>query len=121
MAAINDTGRRAFIATAAIAEAVRVKIVTGKLVAADADDENWIGVTERAAFNADEVITVAMRTKPGTLRGTAAGAFIAGALLYAAAAGKIDDSGTVIVGTAIGASSADTDIVEFVPHAAGVA
>ncbi|MEN6336089.1 MAG: hypothetical protein ABFE01_17690 [Phycisphaerales bacterium] len=91
----------------------RVKISGSTVVYADAG-EVGIGVGEAYAASG---AALAIRTwcQGGTFKGVAAGAFSAGATIYGAADGKVDDT---VVGSpiayAIEAATADGDVVELV-------
>ena len=93
----------------------RVRLSAGKLALAGAADLDCIGVALIAAFADGDVITVATRGAPGTMMCQAAAPFAAGATVYAAAAGRIDDSGTVLVGLALDEATAQGDWIEFIP------
>lgn len=82
------------------------------VVYADADDLNWIGVTEEAVVG-EGPVTVNLRAQP--LLVEAAGAFAVGALLFMAANGRVDDSGTVECGVGLEASGAAGDLVSMIP------
>lgn len=113
----NTTGYKAFTATAvAIAEAVRVKLDSSGTISAAGVGEDWIGVTV-APIAASGSGTVRLRSAPGTVEVTAAGAVTLGAKLYTAASGKVDDAvnGDFTGLEALQAASADGDIIEAVP------
>jgi hypothetical protein len=105
-----ETACRPDTAAGAIAQHLRVK-TTGALVLAGASDVA-IGTMENPCVAAGSC-TVRLRSAQGTRKVVAAGAFAKDAILYAAANGKVDDSGTVIEGRAMEASGADGDIVEM--------
>lgn len=115
----NTTGYKAYTATAvAIAEAVRVKLDSSGTISAAGVGEDWIGVTV-APIAASGSGTVQLRSAPGTVEVTAAGAITLGAKLYAAASGKVDDAvnGDFTGYVAAQAASADGDIIEAIPVA----
>jgi hypothetical protein len=98
------------VAGAALAPFLRVKLSTGKVVvASDTDDE--LGTTAGRALAEDDPIAVIPRGEGGVRYCVAAGSFAQFAQLYAAASGKVDDSGTLTRGFALDASGADGDIV----------
>ncbi|MCK6483738.1 MAG: DUF2190 family protein [Phycisphaerae bacterium] len=103
---------KTFTAGAALAQYRRVRLDSGKLAYAGASDSDGVGVLENATFADGDAAAVRLPSAEGTQKMVAAGAFSAGAGLYAAANGKVDDSGTVPVGIALEASGADGDIVE---------
>ncbi len=91
----------------------RVRYSSGTVIYSDAG-EAWIGITEQAKDSGEQV-SVRLRTAAGTLKIMAAGAFSAGAQLYGAADGKVDDVATgQIFGMALGAATADGDIIEAI-------
>lgn len=79
---------------------------------ADADDANWIGVTETDA-EGEEPITVDLRAEPQLVE--VSGAIAAGALGYAAANGRVDAAGTVVTHVILEASTAAGDHVSAIP------
>jgi hypothetical protein len=98
------------VAGAALAPFLRVKLDTGKVVVAgDADDE--LGTTAGRALAEDDPIAVIPRGEGGVRYCVAAAAFAQFAQLYAAANGRVDDSGTLTRGFALDASGAAGDIV----------
>ena len=91
----------------------RLKLSSGKVVLAGASDD-YIGILQgTAAENAGA--SVRLRNGAGTYYMRAAGSFTAGSTLYAAASGKVDDSGDIKVGVAMTASTGDDDIVDVMP------
>lgn len=117
-----NEGIRAYTAGEALAAHRRVKIESGttttppEVVYADAGEQH-IGVTEYAVADGD-LVSIKMRTYPGTVEIEGADAFSIGAILYGAADGKISDTSS---GSAIGiaheACTAAGDILEMVPFA----
>jgi hypothetical protein len=112
----GKNGQLTFIAGAALAIYRRVKhdTATGKVVYAGATDA-WQGVTQGMCDADTDPIEIRLRNDPGTFFMTAAGAITANALVYAAADGKIAGSGTVLVGYAKEAATADNDQIEVLP------
>lgn len=113
MSQINPTGLRTFTAGEALEAYRRVKFSAGsgsEVVYSDADDD-WIGTTEFYAASG-AVVTVKMRNVPGTRKMIFASSASAGARVYAAADGKVDD--VVTGGKSIGK-------VLDAPGAAGIA
>lgn len=118
----ENEGKRTYLAGEALAVNRHVKVETGtvttppEVVYADAGEQH-IGVTEFAVADGDP-ITIRLRTYPGTVEVTAAGAFSVADVLYAANDGKVDDASS---GSAIGIAheeaTADGDIVEMIPFA----
>ena len=102
----------AFEANAAIAQHARVKLSSGKLVVAVAVDPG-MGTLEAESFAAGDIRTVRLRTAAGTQKFIAAGAIAQYAVIYAAAAGKVNDVvNGAMVGLALEAAAADGDIIE---------
>jgi len=112
-----ETCCRPDTAAGAIAQHLRVK-TTGALVLAGASDVS-IGTMENPCLAAGPC-TVRLASAQGTRKMIAAGAFDANAVLYAAANGRVDDSGTVIEGRAMHASGGAGDVVEVMPLGANV-
>ena len=117
MSQFVETATRADVAAGAIAQHLRVK-TTGALVVAGASDVS-IGTMEKPCTAAGPC-TVRLASAQGTRKMVAAGAFDKDAVLYAAAGGKVDDSGTVVEGRAMEASGADGDVVEVMSLGANV-
>jgi hypothetical protein len=96
-------------AAGAIAQHLRVK-TTGALVVATASDVE-LGTMEIPATAAGPA-TVRLRTAEGTAKMVASVAITADNPVYAAAGGKVAATGTVFVGTALEAATADGDVIE---------
>lgn len=114
-----NEGIRTFTANGALTNKMRVKLTSASTtsppqVEAAGAGEQHIGICEYAAADT-ELVSVKLRTFPGTHEGIAADSFAVGATLYGAASGKISDtsSGTAI-GIALEAATADGDLVEFI-------
>lgn len=117
MSQMVDANVKAFECDEALAIYRNVKMdADGKVTYADAAN-HYDGTTEHATFAAGDEVSVRLRTASGTRKMTAAGAIGAGEIVYAAADGKIDDSGTVVVGKALEAASGDASIIEVLPAA----
>ena len=101
-------------AAGAIAQHLRVK-TTGALVVAGATDVE-LGTMEIPATAAGPA-TVRLRNAEGTVKMVASGAISLGAIVYAAAGGKVSASGTIVVGQAMHATTADNDVVEVLRYA----
>ncbi len=121
MATVNDTGFKTFTATAvALAKNVRVLLDSSGTISVAGVSDEWIGTTVED-IAASGTGTVRLRNQSGTHFFTASAAITAGAKLYAAASGKVDDGSTVLGGgapigfEAIGAATADGDIIECAP------
>jgi len=119
MAGFNDTGYRTFIADAAIAQHLRVKLDSdGRVTVAGLTDKG-IGTATRPTFAAGEELTVALNTKPGTQKMVAIEAVAAGATLYSEAGGKVQDTAAATafpVGIAMESADADGDVIEVMPQ-----
>jgi hypothetical protein len=109
-----ETPTRPDTAAGAIAQHLRVK-TTGALVVATATDVE-LGTMETASTAAGPA-TVRLRNANGTAKMVAAGAITAGNTVYAAAGGKIAASGTIVVGQALEAATADNDVIEVLRYA----
>lgn len=115
MSQFNDSGLKAFEASAPIAQYARVGVAADGTIAEAGATAKGIGVARVAAFAAGEVITVKLWSKSGTMKMLAGGAITAGAAVNSIADGKIDDSGAVgsyDVGIALEAATADGDVIE---------
>ncbi len=107
----ENMGSKCFTAGEALEAYRRVKLSSGNVVYAGAG-ENFIGVTAHKADNGAPV-TVNFRSADRSYKMVAAAAVTAGAVIYGAASGKVDDaaSGTA-QGTALEAATADGDVIE---------
>jgi hypothetical protein len=117
-----------FTAAENIAPWLRVKInptpATGlpTVSIADADDANWIGLLVPTPYtdqsttgNVGTAVTVRLNSGGGTFNGIASKAIARGAELYAAAGGKISDTGTLVLNAiALNSVSADGDLIEYI-------
>lgn len=119
MSQMVETPTRTFEASAAIAPNLRVKLDTNGQLAAAGAAERSIGVLERRALAANELVAVRTRNAPGTRKMVAAGAITARNYVYGAASGKVDDipNGN-LEGIALEAATADGDVIEVLPVAA---
>lgn len=110
----ENIGIKAFTAGEALEAFRRVKLSTGsgtQVEYADAGDE-FIGITAAAAASGDSV-SVVMRSASRTYKAVAAEALAAGAVIYGANDGKVQDtvSGTA-QGIALEAANADGEVIE---------
>ena len=106
---------KSFAVSAAFAQFALVKLTsTAGQVALNTGSDTPVGSTCEQTFAAGDMTAVRLVNAQGTHKVIGAAAFAAGATLYAAAGGKVDDSGTVVVGQALEACGADGDIVEAV-------
>jgi hypothetical protein len=110
---------RTFTAYGALAENRRVKIKAGTTTTPPQVEyagagEQHIGLTSTAAADG-HLVAIALRNNPGPWKAIAAEAVAAGATLYGAADGKVQDTAAgSAIGTAISAADADGDEIEFV-------
>jgi hypothetical protein len=113
-----SSGAKTFTAGEALARGRRVKLSSGTVIYADAD-EMAIGVT-MADVASGEVVGVRLLGGQ-THKVTASAAVTACANIYATADGKVDDagagSGSTVIGVAIEAALADGDIIECILNA----
>lgn len=115
MSQFVETPTRTFTAGAAIARHLRVKLSSGKLAAAGSTDHE-LGTMEQPSFADLDVVAVRLRTAQGTCKMVASEAITAGDPVYAAASGKIAASGTVLIGIALEAATANNDVIEVLRH-----
>lgn len=107
----NQTGYKSLTAAAAIVEGQRVHISSGQWAVSGATDKS-VGVATHDAASGG-VLTVKLFSAPGTFLMRAGGAITAGAQLYPAASGNVDDSGsTVIPMVALEAAAASGNLIE---------
>lgn len=108
---------RTFQVSAAIGQFVRVRLSSGKLVAADADDNDYIGVTCRETFAADEYVVVRLRNAAGTHTAIANAAIAVGELCVLADDGEVGpaSANSAPYAIALAAATADGDWIEVLP------
>jgi hypothetical protein len=110
-----DGNTKAFEAGEAIAVNLRVAVQsTGKVLLAGAASVA-AGVAITPSFADGDDVTVRLRTASGTQKMVANGAITRGAAVFGAAGGKVASSGSVFVGTALQAATADNDVIEVLP------
>lgn len=114
----NNTGYRSFVASVALIKGNRVMLDSGtganNVTLADNSNYKTIGVVE-SDVQAGDIVGVKLLTAPGTFEVIAHSAIAAGALVYAAANGLVDDAATtgqIPLFQAIQSASADGDIFE---------
>lgn len=112
-------GSPSFPVNAALNPYLRVKLSAGYLVVAAADEDE-LGTLEKRVLSTDTKAAVVPREEPVVRYMVAAAAFAANATVYAAAAGKIDDSGTLIRGMALDAAAGDGSVVRVLTQLASV-
>ena len=103
----------------ALAEGLRVKLSAGYLVVAGAAEDE-LGTIEQRVLAGDTVAAVLPIDTPGVRHMVAAGAIAANATVYAAANGKIADSGTLIRGFAMEAASGDGSVIRVMTQRASI-
>lgn len=122
MAEQNDNGFKSYEANGAIPQYSRVKLLsTGKIDVAGIADKD-IGTATRPAFASGDVVTVKLRTAPGTHKMIASEAIAAGAAIYTESDGEVQDTAAATgfaIGTAMNATTADQDIVEVLYNTHG--
>lgn len=111
-----ETNTKTFLATAAIGQFLRVGLSSSGVTTAGADSPG-IGTTDDAVFTANDPIAVRLWSACGTRKMVANGAIAAGAPVYAAASGKVGASGSLFVGRAMEAATADNDVIEVMSGA----
>lgn len=114
MSQINTTGCKGFAAGAARAAHLRVYLSSGALATAGAT-QAMIGTQDQASFAATDRVNVRLKSAQGTMKCVASEGITGGALVYAAASGKVASSGTVVEGVAMETVTADGDIIEVMP------
>lgn len=115
MSQYNDTGFKSFAAAGAIPQFSRVKLGNDGTVDVAGLTDRDIGTAVTAALAAGDVITVKLRSAPGTHKMIAIEALAAGALIYTEASGKVQDTAAAtafILGHALEAATADGDVIE---------
>lgn len=116
MSSYNESGIQTFTAGAAIGANIRVILTAGKLAVAAAGATDFtfeLGTTTEASFADGDVIGVRLRNAPGTRKCVCFSAVAAGAVVYGAANGYVDDavSGAQL-GIAITACTTTLDVIE---------
>lgn len=111
-----DGSVRSFVAGAAIGKNIRVILTAGKLAVAAAGATDFtfeLGTTTEESFADGDVIGVRLRNAPGTRKCICYSAVAAGAVVYGAANGYVDDavSGAQL-GIAMEACTTTLDVIE---------
>jgi hypothetical protein len=106
---------KSFVAAGALVAFTRVKMSGAKVTNAG-DEERGIGIVQNAAAADGDMVSVRLTNAGGTVKAVAHAAITAGAAVYAAANGELDASGTLVIGYACEASTADNDIIEYIPQ-----
>jgi hypothetical protein len=116
--AVQRNSPLSFVAGEALSEFRRVKISPDKKVYYADAAEAGVGVTQNPISAAELAAGVAVAVRfdtEGTSKMTASAAISAGAKVYAAADGKIAPTGTVLIGNAVDAATADGSVIEIAP------
>lgn len=106
-----ETPTRTFTVSGALGQFLRVKLSAGVLALAGSTDHE-LGTMDSATVSSDTRGTVRLRTAQGTSKMVASEAITAGNAVYAASSGKVASSGTVLLGIALEAASANGDVIE---------
>lgn len=116
----NQGAEKTYMAEVAIAQHLRVKAGTAanQVDLAGAEDD-FYGTALRLAA-ADEAVAVRFWKDASSFICVAATAIVAGADVYGAAGGKVDDTGTTKIGVAQHAAAADGDFVTVVRDTASL-
>jgi len=110
-----DGNTRGFTCDEALAIHRCVKMdADGKITYAGAADV-YHGTVEAATAAAGDLVSVRLRSASGTRKMVVASSTLAGAFLFQAASGKVDDSGDYVVGVGLEAGSGDGAIIEVLP------
>jgi hypothetical protein len=107
---------KSFTTGAAIAQYLRVVYGSGVVTVAGASAMD-IGTLTEASFANGDVRAVHLANAQGTSKMVASVAITSGALVYAAADGKIAATGTVLIGEAMEAAAANNDVIEVLRFA----
>lgn len=107
------TPTKTLSAVAAVSRRRRVKL-NGATIEHCTGSDKGIGQVENDAA-IGEAVAVCLDNAPGTREGVAHDAISAGADVYAAAAGRVASTGTVKVGVALSAATAQDDLIEYLP------
>ena len=109
MSQYTDGPTKTFTSGGALGQFLRVDTPAALALAGASDVE--IGTVEEAVFAAGPT-TVRLTTAQGTIKMVAGGVIAIGGTVYAAASGKVAATGTVVIGYAMEATTADGDILE---------
>lgn len=120
----HESRSKSFPATVPLAAKRLVKLLaTGNVVVAGAEDEDVIGVTTRALFQAEidrgEWTPIDLINCEGTVIVEAAGEIAVADQCFQAANGTVDDTGTIVRGIAMSAAGAAGDWIEMLPTKQG--
>jgi hypothetical protein len=111
---MNTSALKTFPINTAITRFLRYTITAGYLALAGSTTRG-LGTAESNMRSDEDAATLRLWNSEGTRTGVASGAIAAQGVCYAAASGKIAGSGTLRVGIAITAATADGDYFEWLP------
>lgn len=112
MSGFVDSGLRSFPCSSfACAPYLRVKFASDVLALASST-EHEVGTMAARTLSGDTSGSVRLRTAPGTCLMVASEAITSGEPVYAAASGKIASTGTILIGLAMEAATANGDVIE---------
>jgi hypothetical protein len=115
MSQFVEGNTKSFVAGEAIPVNRRVAVNSaGKVLLAGATSVAT-GVAITPSFADGDDVAVSLRTASGTQKMVASEAITRGAAVFGAASGKVASSGSVFVGTALEAATADDDVIEVLP------
>ena len=106
-----ETPTKTFTAAAAVSRRRRVKLNGADIEHCTSGDAGIGYVLNDAEIG--ETVSVRLDNAQGTHEAVADGAITAGAVVYAAAAGRVAAAGSVEVGVALSAATAQDDLVEI--------
>jgi hypothetical protein len=122
MSQYDDSGYKAFKAAGAITIYDRVKLSAADTVDVAGLAEIEIGTAQNAAFAANDLVNVKLRTAPGTHKMRMKDTGSAAATVYTEAAGEAQFTATntaYVIGIALEAATAENDIIEVLYNAHG--
>jgi len=111
----NEGPTKTFTAGSAMGQYLRVKTSSSLALAGATDVE--LGTLEESVFDVGAPTAVRLCTAAGTAKMVASGAIMADGTVYAAAGGKVSTTGSLVIGQALSAATADGDIIEVLRHA----
>jgi len=118
MSQYTDGPTKAFLASGALDQFLRVKTPTSLALAGAIDIE--LGTMEEPTFAALDHGTVRLRSASGTRKMVASEAIGADVTVFAAASGKVATTGAIAIGTSMEAASANNSIFEVLPFSATI-
>lgn len=112
MSQFIETNVKSFEASAAVPIYARVAVGAGGKVSTASATVRGVGTAQQDVFADGDRLGVRLFSATGTQKMIASAAITAGANVFAAASGKVASSGTVPVGIALEAATADNDVIE---------